>query len=83
MLLKQKIQFKLLIKAHLEYMYLDFLNQNFVNMFKTDLHLQTLDSYNSLAYSGLLFNISIQWIKDDCKMSKEDLADMILRIIYD
>ena len=73
----------MLIKAHLEYMYLDFLNQNFVNMFKTDLHLQTLDSYNALAYSGLLFNISIQWIKDDCKMSKEDLADMILRIIYD
>lgn len=77
---QNKEPLKLLRKARLEYIYLDYLNKNFGILFQkehSDKH-----SYTPFIYSGMLFNVSMTWLDNDCKEDVNDLADIIVSAIY-
>lgn len=72
-------EFKLIRKAHLEYIYLDYLNKNFIETFKNDYPNSNL--YAPYMYSGMLFNVSIAWLDNGCNETIENLAKLIVDAI--
>lgn len=78
---RQQIEpFRLIKKAHLEYIYLDYLNKNFVELFsENDMKEKTFLPY---MYAGMLFNVSMKWLEDDCKYGEGSLAALIVNAIY-
>ncbi len=64
---------KLLISAHLEFMYLDFMNTALVRNFERNRY--TASRYSPYYYMGSLFNVSIQWVKNDCEESVRQITD--------
>lgn len=77
---KNKEPFKLIRKARLEYLYLDYLNKNFTAKF--DGEYPDRNPYTPYLYSGMLFNISMAWLDNDCKESVETLSKTIVSAIY-
>lgn len=77
---ENKEPFKLIRKARLEYMYLDYLNKNFTAMFLSD-H-PDKDEYTPYLYAGMLFNLSMAWLDNDCPDSVDALAQIIVNAIY-
>lgn len=73
-------QFKLIRKAHLEYVYLEYLNKNFSNMFEEE-H-PNAGRYAPLGYAGMLFNISMAWLDEGFEESIESLSKTIVDLIY-
>mgnify|MGYP004645210681 FL=1 len=76
---QNKEPFKLLRKAHLEYIYLDYLNKNLIVTFEND-H-PDKNKYAPYLYSGMLFNVSMAWLNNDCKEDIKDIAEMIVNAI--
>lgn len=76
----QKDVLKLIRKARLEHFYLDYLNKNFGEMFDRD-HPEK-NSYAPLIYAGMLFNVSMAWLDNDCADDPADLARLIVDSIY-
>lgn len=77
---KNKEPIKLLRNARLEYFYLDYLNKNFTETFASE-----YPDSNRLApylYAGMLFNVSMAWLDDDCSRNVGEVADMIVDSIY-
>lgn len=78
---KENIEpFKLIRKARLEYIYLDYLNKNITAMFHDDF--PQADSYAPYLYAGMIFNVSMAWLDNDCKEPIETLARMLVNAIY-
>ena len=77
---KQIEPFRLIRKAKLEYIYLDYLNTNFVGLFENDYPDENI--YKPYIYSGMLFNVSMKWLDDGCDESVDTLAEMIVSSIY-
>lgn len=77
---EKKEVFKLLRKAHLESLYLDYLNQNYLALFSKDY--PNKHPFEPLIYSGMLFNISIAWLDHDCQEDINELAFLIVDKIY-
>lgn len=77
---KNKECFKLIKRAHLEYLYLDFLNRNFTETFKREY--EETGRYAPYLYAGMVFNVSILWLESDCKDSVENLAETMINAIY-
>lgn len=77
---KQIEPFRLIRKAKLEYIYLDYLNTNFVSLFENDYPDENI--YKPYIYSGMLFNVSMKWLDDGCDESVDTLAEMIVSSIY-
>lgn len=77
---QNKEPFKLLRKARLEYVYLDFLNKNFSETFERDY--PGRESYAPYLYAGMLFNVSMAWLDHDCRESVGELAQTIVDAIY-
>lgn len=77
---QNKENFKLLRRARLEYIYLDFLNKGFADMF-SDNHPE-LNKYTPYLYAGMLFNVSMVWLDDDCTEDVEKLASIMVEGIY-
>lgn len=73
-------KFKLIRKARLESLYLDYLNKNFVKLF--DKEHPSLNAYTPYLYAGMLFNISMQWLDNDCQENEWKLAEVIVNAIY-
>jgi len=70
---------RLMRKAHLEYIYLDYLNKNFNATFENDYaDKNTLMPY---LYAGMLFNVSMAWLDRDCKEPPETLARIFVDAI--
>ena len=77
----QKERFMLIRQAHLEYIYLDYLNKMFVEKFIVDY--DDLDGkLLPYIYAGMLFNVSMKWLDDGCKRPIGELADMIVDAVY-
>lgn len=77
---KHKHTVELIRSSHLEYLYLDYLNENFALDFAKNYDGgSTLTPY---AYSGALFNVSMQWIKTDCAESVESVADALFTEMF-
>lgn len=77
---ENKEPFSLIRKARLEYIYLDYLNINFIKTFKNEY--SDNHSYAPYLYSGMLFNVSMAWLDNDCKEDINALAEMIVNAIY-
>lgn len=77
---KNKECFKLIKRAHLEYLYLDFLNRNFTETFKREY--EETGRYAPYLYAGMVFNVSMLWLESDCKDSVENLAETMINAIY-
>ncbi len=75
-----KERFRLLKKARLEYLYLDFLNRNFAINFKNEY--EDKGAYLPYIYSGMVFNVSMRWLESDCADSIDDLAETLINAIY-
>lgn len=68
--------FVLLLQAsHLEYLYLEYLNRSFQRDFAYGDKPQA--AYLSYAYAGMVYNVSMQWVKDDCAEPLEAVADTL------
>lgn len=80
LLREQKEPFKLIRKARLEYIYLDYLNRCFTEKFERDV--SGLGKYAPYLYAGMLFNVSMAWLDEDCKGSAQALAETIVNAIY-
>lgn len=80
-LFKEQMAFlKLLKHAHLEYLYLNYLNDNFSKMFASEF--PDKNKYEPLLYAGMLFNMSMAWLEDDCSTSASELASLMINAIY-
>lgn len=77
---QNKTPFKLIRKAHLEYIYLDYLNKNFIALFTSEYDLKLI--YQPYLYAGMLFNVSMAWLDNDCKTDINELANMMVDAIY-
>ena len=77
---ENKEPFKLLQRAHLSDIYLDFLNAHFAETFASE-H-PDKSPYLPYLYAGMLFNISMRWLKDDCAEEIPSLAALIVDAIY-
>lgn len=77
---QNKEPLKRLRKARLEYLYLDYLNRNFKITFENDYN--DTNYYKSYLYAGMLFNVSMAWLDDDCKEEIDLLAETIVNAIY-
>ena len=75
-----KEPFKLLRKAHLEYIYLDYINKSFIVTFEIE-HPDN-NKYSPYLYAGMLFNVSMAWLDNECKEDIKDIAEMIVNSIY-
>lgn len=73
-------QLKLIRKARLEYLYLDYLNKNFREAFANDY--SDRNKYTPYVYAGMLFNVSMAWLDNDCEESVDTLAQMFIDAIY-
>lgn len=77
---KNKEVFKLLKKARLEYFYLDYLNKNFMAKFQDGEDFTS--PYQPYLYAGMLFNVSMAWLDNDCADDVAKLAGTIVGAIY-
>ena len=77
---ENKDTFLLIRKARLEYVYLDYLNKNLVILFENDYPQK--HSYVPFIYAGMLFNVSMIWLDNDCRESVQELAKIIVEAIY-
>lgn len=77
---EHKEQFKLIRKARLEYIYLDYLNKNFIETFDNG-HSGT-NLYAPYIYAGMLFNISMAWLDGDCKEPVDAIARTVIDAVY-
>ena len=77
---QNKEPLKLLRKAHLEYIYLNYLNKNFAALFQNDYNEEHF--YKPYLYAGMLFNVSMAWLDNDCADDINTIADTIIDAIY-
>ncbi len=77
---ENKEPFILIRKARLEYIYLDYLNNNFTKKFESEY--PDSHSYAPYLYAGMLFNVSMAWLDNDCKEDIDALAELIVSAIY-
>lgn len=76
---ENKEVFKLLLKANLENLFLDFLNEGFKEDFK-DMEID--NSFLSYCYSGMYYNVTIAWVKEDCLTPTKTVAEAIYKVIF-
>ena len=77
---QHKSTFKLIKNAHLEYIYLDYLNKNFIALFKNEF--ADSNEYAPYLYAGMLFNVSMAYLESGCSEPIEPLAETIINTIY-
>lgn len=77
---QHKEQFKLLRRARLEYLYLDYLNSKFKTTLENENN--AASRYQPYLYSGMLFNVSMAWLDNDCEDDINSLAETIVNAIY-
>jgi len=72
---EHKKMFKSLVAAHVEHIYLDYLNESMKNIYEFNVDNKT--EYDAYFYVGALYNISMQWLKNDCADSVKTVADAL------
>ncbi len=77
--LKNKGCFRLLRRAHLEYLYLDFLNRRLAENFKENY--PDKNAYMPYLFAGMIFNVSMAWLDNDCAEPIDKLAAMFMESI--
>ena len=77
---EKKELMQLIQKAGLEMIYLDFLNQTLLKDFEDSQRKETV--YSAYYAAGCLFNVSMQWVKNDCKESVKFIADTYYEHVF-
>ena len=72
--------FRLIRKARLEYVYLDYLNKSFAESFATE-H-GDRSAYLPYVYAGMLFNVSMAWLDKGCSTPPAELAATVVNAVY-
>lgn len=76
---KNQSVLKLLKKARLDGLYLDYLNEMFSRNFSDS----GIDNkYSPYIYAGMLFNVSMAWLEDGCAADSADLANLLVDSMY-
>lgn len=76
---KNKDCFRLLWRAHLEYLYLHFLNKKMVETFQEEYPGKSL--YQPYLFAGMIFNVSMAWLDGGCKEPVDQIAEMFVESI--
>lgn len=71
---------KLIMKANLEILYLDFMNKAMAENFERNKY--TDSKYASFYFVGALFNVSMEWIRNDCEDSVKKISDMYFAQLF-
>lgn len=74
---EHKNLFDLLVSAHLEYVYLDYLNGHFKNDRRYRKNGKTV--YDACFMVGALYNMSMEWLKNGCSDSVKTITDAFYR----
>ena len=77
---QHKEPFKLLKKAHLTDLYLDYLNKKFVQNFERDNN--DKNRYLPYLYAGMLYNVSMAWLNNGCAEQPADVAQALVDAIF-
>ncbi len=78
-MLKEEREFiRLLQISHMEYLYLNYLNENFSSLSA----FQTNNEYLPIAFAGSLYNVSMKWVENDCKEPTEQVTDAMFLAIF-
>lgn len=77
---RKKEQLKILLKQNLEHFYYTFVNEGFKMHFKAFYH--EWSHYTAFGYAGALSNMTIAWLRNDCKESPKELAKTLYAIIF-
>lgn len=77
---KHKTLFQTIQRSHLEYWYLEYLNANFAANFESKESPQ--NPFLPFAYAGALYNISMEWIRGDCRVPAETAAQALFISIF-
>ena len=72
--------FRLIRKARLEYVYLDYLNKSFAESFAAE-H-GDKSPYLPYVYAGMLFNVSMAWLDEGCLTPPAELAATVVNAVY-
>ncbi len=73
---KNKECFKLIRRARLEYLYLDFLNKMMLETFQNEY--PNNSPYQPYLFAGMLFNVSMAWLDNGCNGSADEIAEMFV-----
>ena len=73
---KNKECFRLLRRAHLEYLYLDFLNKKMIETFRAEYPDKSL--YEPYLFAGMIFNVSMAWLDNGCREPVTQIAEMFI-----
>ena len=76
---KNNACFQLIQRAHLEYLYLDFLNKRMVEMFGKDY--PDKSHYIPYIFAGMIFNVSMEWLRNECEGTAERMAEIFVSLI--
>lgn len=71
--------FRLLRRARLEYLYLDFLNKKMVETFKYEY--PDKSRYLPYLFAGMIFNVSMAWLDGECEEPVAQIAEMFVASI--
>ena len=74
---ENKEVFKLLKKHHLTDLYLTYLSKNIAASSKSP----QLNSYQAYMYAGMIYNVSMLWLENDCKETIQEMATLVLDVI--
>lgn len=77
---KNKDCFKLIKRAHLEYLYLDFLNRKMIEMFQEEYPDESL--FKPYLFAGMIFNVSMAWLENGCAEPVDKIAKIFVDSIH-
>ncbi len=75
---KYKHRLRLLIASHLEYIYTDYVNAAFASLYKDGQ--DGLTPYTAAGYAGAITNITLHWVKNDCKDDEEVVFNALSKL---
>ncbi len=74
--LRNEACFHLIRRAHLEYLYLGFLNRKMAEMFQKEYPEENL--YKPYLFAGMIFNVSMAWLDGGCAEPIDRLAEIFV-----
>lgn len=77
---KQKEFMKLLLDANVQYIYLDVLNRGMSGDYSIRQYGQS--KYDSAYFAGALYNMSFEWLKNDCQDSVKSITDAFFNLAF-
>ncbi|MGN0739909.1 MAG: TetR/AcrR family transcriptional regulator [Treponema sp.] len=80
MLKKQSAFMQIIINSHLEYLYRDFVNSEFVENIQNEYSGQSV--YAAYYAAGSFMNVSIEWVKAGCTESAEYISEIYINQLF-